>query len=52
MYDVVKAKFSQNKKLKQRLLNTGDKHLEEGNTWGIKFGVQLMVKGKIIQEKY
>lgn len=48
MYDVVKAKFSQNKKLKQRLLNTGDKHLEEGNTWGIKFGVQLMVKGKII----
>lgn len=31
MYDVVKAKFTQNEELKYLLLNTGDTHLEEGN---------------------
>jgi len=36
MYRVVTAKFSQNEDLKQKLLATGNKHLEEGNTWGDK----------------
>lgn len=34
MYEICLAKFSQNKELKDKLLATGDKHLEEGNTWG------------------
>lgn len=36
MYEIVKAKFSQNESLKNRLLATGDAFLEEGNTWGDK----------------
>ena len=34
MYKIVKAKFEQNPILKEKLLSTGNKHLEEGNTWG------------------
>lgn len=34
MYQVVKAKFTQNEDLKLKLINTGDEYLEEGNTWG------------------
>lgn len=34
MYEIIKAKFSQNEDLKQKLINTGNEHLEEGNTWG------------------
>lgn len=34
MYEIVRAKFSQNPDLKEKLLATGDKLLEEGNTWG------------------
>lgn len=34
MYEVVKAKFSQNETIKQWLLETGDATLIEGNTWG------------------
>lgn len=34
MYKICKAKFSQNEELKNKLLSTGDEHLEEGNTWG------------------
>lgn len=33
MYDVCKAKFDQNPKLKRQLLATEDAYLEEGNTW-------------------
>lgn len=33
MYDIVKAKFSQNPTLKAKLIETGDAVLEEGNTW-------------------
>ncbi len=33
MYEIVKAKFTQNPDLGQRLLNTGRKLLTEGNTW-------------------
>lgn len=34
MYEICKAKFSQNEELRNRLLATGDEQLEEGNTWG------------------
>lgn len=34
MYDIVKAKFTQNPSLSKRLINTGDCFLIEGNTWG------------------
>lgn len=34
MYEICKAKFSQNEELRDRLLATGDEYLEEGNTWG------------------
>lgn len=37
MTDVCYAKFSQNKNLKQKLIETGDAMLEEGNDWGDKF---------------
>lgn len=37
MTGVLVSKFTQNEKLKQRLLNTGDAQLIEGNTWGDKF---------------
>lgn len=36
MYEICKAKFSQNTELKKRLLSTDNEHLEEGNTWGDK----------------
>lgn len=31
MHDVVLAKFSQDEKIREILLSTGEKHLEEGN---------------------
>ena len=34
MYEICKAKFSQNEELKSKLLSTGTEYLEEGNTWG------------------
>ena len=34
MYEIVLAKFTQNPDLKEKLLATGNEHLEEGNTWG------------------
>ena len=34
MYDICKAKFTQNPELGQKLLDTGDAELIEGNTWG------------------
>jgi ribA/ribD-fused uncharacterized protein len=34
MYEIVKAKFSQNVALKEKLLETEDEELIEGNTWG------------------
>lgn len=33
MYQVTKAKFTQNETLRKKLLNTGNKNLVEGNTW-------------------
>lgn len=34
MYQVCKAKFTQNSDLAQKLIETGDVELVEGNTWG------------------
>ena len=36
MREIVYAKFEQNADLKEKLLQTGDAYLEEGNTWGDK----------------
>lgn len=36
MHDIVKAKFEQNADIRQKLLDTGDAYLEEGNNWGDK----------------
>lgn len=55
MYEVVSAKFKQNLLLAARLLETGDTHLEEGNTWGDTFwgtvnGVGENNLGKILMQ--
>lgn len=42
MEEIVRAKFTQNPELAQKLLDTGDKILVEGNTWGDKcWGVDI-----------
>lgn len=53
MYDVCKAKFTQNPDLALRLIHTGDAELIEGNTWGDKVwgvcdGVGQNLLGKIL----
>lgn len=53
MYEVVMAKFSQNKSLKNALLATGDTELIEGNDWndtywGVCNGVGENKLGKIL----
>jgi hypothetical protein len=53
MYGVCYAKFSQNKDLEQRLINTGDAELIEGNdwndtTWGVCNGIGENKLGKIL----
>lgn len=55
MREIVEAKFEQNEDLKLKLLATGDKHLEEGNTWGDKIwgtvnGVGENRLGKILMK--
>jgi len=55
MYEICLAKFTQNKDLKEKLLATGDKHLEEGNTWGDKIwgtvnGIGENRLGKILMQ--
>lgn len=37
MRDVLHAKFTQNKDLAQKLVDTGDAELVEGNTWGDRY---------------
>lgn len=37
MYDVVNCKFTQNKKLAQQLMATGEEDLIEGNDWGDRY---------------
>lgn len=53
MYDVVKAKFTQNEDLKQKLLDTGYEILIEGNDWndtywGMCNGVGENMLGRIL----
>ena len=53
MYEIVKAKFTQNEALARLLLATGDAYLEEGNwwhdtTWGVCNGVGKNKLGKIL----
>lgn len=53
MYEIVLAKFTQHPDLKQKLLDTGDAKLVEGNTWGDQFwgvcdGVGQNELGKIL----
>lgn len=55
MRQVVLTKFSQNEGLKQKLLDTGDSILIEGNTWGDKYWGQVNgngenMLGKILME--
>lgn len=55
MKEVVTAKFTQNKDLQRILLETGDKVLEEGNTWGDTYwgkvdGRGINQLGKILME--
>lgn len=46
MLDIVRAKFSQNEDLKQKLIDTGNEYLEEGNTWGDKIWGTVNGKGQ------
>lgn len=46
MYEICLAKFSQNEELKTKLLETEDRHLEEGNTWGDKIWGTVNGKGQ------
>lgn len=55
MFDIVLAKFTQNKELQDALVATGDAILEESNTWGDKFwgtvnGVGENHLGKILMD--
>lgn len=52
---ILKEKFTQNPGLKEKLLETGDAILEEGNTWGDKYwgtvnGKGLNKLGKILMD--
>ena len=46
MYEIVKAKFVQNPELLERLLNTGDAFIEEGNHHGDKYWGTVEGKGR------
>lgn len=46
MYQCVKDKFTRNKDLKQKLIDTGNKELIEGNTWNDTYWGVCRGKGK------
>lgn len=55
MRNIVRAKFSQNPELAEKLIQTGDAYLEEGNTWGDRTwgtvnGSGQNLLGKILME--
>lgn len=55
MYDVVKAKFTQNEQIKRKLIDTGDALLIEGNTWndtiwGMCNGIGQNKLGKVLMK--
>ncbi|MCR5608332.1 MAG: NADAR family protein [Lachnospiraceae bacterium] len=45
MLDIVRAKFSQNPEIKEKLIATGNTPLEEGNTWGDRIWGTVNGKG-------
>lgn len=55
MYEIVRAKFTQNEDLRQKLIDTGDAYLEEGTWWNdrvwgidLKTGIGENKLGKIL----
>jgi ribA/ribD-fused uncharacterized protein len=46
MRSLVEQKFTRHENLGNRLLDTGDQHLEEGNTWGDTFWGTCNGKGE------
>lgn len=46
MYEIVRAKFTQNEDLKLKLLSTGEEYLEEGNSWGDRIWGTVNGKGQ------
>lgn len=46
MFQILKDKFSRNANLRIGLVETGDAHLEEGNTWGDTFWGTVRGVGK------
>lgn len=46
MLDVIRAKFAQHPDLAQKLLETGDEELVEGNTWGDRYWGVCKGEGK------
>ena len=55
MKEIVQAKFEQNPDLLEKLLNTGNAYLEEGNTWGDRVwgtvnGIGANNLGRILME--
>lgn len=52
MKNIVTLKFLQHPVLAKKLLNTGDQELIEGNNWNDTFRESVMVKDRIIWDKY
>lgn len=55
MYQINKAKYLQNRYLRNKLINTGDAYLKETNTWndtfwGISNGIGQNHLGKILMQ--
>jgi hypothetical protein len=46
MRDVLVSKFQHNSELRQKLIDTGDAYLEEGNWWGDTFWGVCKGKGQ------
>lgn len=46
MYEICKSKFTMNSDLAEKLLDTGDEYLEEGNTWGDRIWGTVNGKGE------
>lgn len=48
MYDIVRCKLEQNPDVLELLLSTGNRHIEEGNTWNDQYwGVDLFTRAGI-----
>ena len=51
MYQCVLDKFTRNSELKEKLINTGDEELVEGNDWGDTYWGMVNNKGKNVLGK-